>query len=163
MDAILPFLIDQPGWAWLALGALFLAGELFTGSGYLLWPSASAAVVGLLALFHVPLPTVGQIGLFAVLTAATTLAARRWMPRPIRPAGTDINDIRSRLLGHEGEGVASQSATTGSVTTGSTDGRVFIDGKEWSAEMEGGGAPLPGQRVRVVAVLGGARLKVSPL
>lgn len=166
MAAILPFLSAQPGWAWLALAALFLAGELVTGSGYLLWPSASAGATGLSVLAGAPLPLAWQIGLFAGLTVATTLAARRWLPRRVRPAGLDINDIRTRLIGHEGEGVAAQSASGGDGGRAASlagGGRVFIDGKEWAAELVGGGAPSAGQRVRVVEVIGAARLKVSPI
>ena len=97
---------------------------------------------------------------------ASTYAARRWLPRRVRAPGTDINDTRTRLIGHEGEGVAAQTASSGGLAGGPSaagDGRVFIDGKEWAAELVGGGPPLPGQRVRVVEVIGGARLKVSPL
>lgn len=165
MDAILPFMQQQPGWAWLALGALLLGAELFTGSGYLLWPSACAGLVGVAALLGLPLSLEMQIGVFVVLTVASTYAARRWLPPRTRPAEADINDTRLRLIGHEGEGVAAQSASGGDTPAAALagDGRVFVDGKEWAAEMVGGGPPLPGQRVRVVEVLGGARLKVSPI
>ena len=42
------------------------------------------------------------------------------------------------------------------------EGRVFVDGKEWSAELEGGGALPDGAKVEVAAILGGARLQVRP-
>lgn len=163
MAAILLLTREQPGWGWLALAAALLAGELATGSGYLLWPSASAGLVGVLLLAGAPLPVAVQVGVFALITVAATLAARRWLPRRVRQPGEDINDTRTRLIGHEGEGVATQSASAPAFGAAAADGRVFIDGKEWAAKLEGGGAPSPGQRVKVVAVLGGARLKVSPL
>jgi membrane protein implicated in regulation of membrane protease activity len=40
-------------------------------------------------------------------------------------------------------------------------GRVFIDGKEWAAELEGGGELAARVKVEVTAILGGARLKVK--
>lgn len=152
MVALLILMREQPGWGWLAVAALFLAGELVTGSGYLLWPSSSAAIVGVLALLGAPLSLPVQVVLFAALTIAATYAARRWLPhRTAAEASGDINDTRRRLIGHEGEGIAAG------------EGRVFVDGKEWSAELDDGSAPHPGQKVRVVAVLGGARLKVAAI
>ena len=156
MVAILLLMQDQPAWAWLALAAGLLVIELATGSGYLLWPSAAAAAVGMLALLGAPLGLPVQIVLFAALTIAATYAARRWLPRrTTAEASGDINDTRRRLIGHEGEGVC--------VLGTPAEGRVFVDGKEWSAELDDGSAPRPGQKVRVVAVLGGARLKVASI
>jgi hypothetical protein len=152
MAAIVLLVEQQPGWAWLALAAILLATELATGSGYLLWPSASAGLVGVLSLVGAPLNLAMQIVLFAVLTIAATYAARRWLPRRVSSeTEVDINDTRRRLIGCEGEGVAGGH------------GRVFVDGKEWGAEFEDGGEPQPGQKVRVVAMLGGSRLKVTPI
>ena len=39
-------------------------------------------------------------------------------------------------------------------------GRVFVDGKEWAAELDGGGDLAPKSKVHVLEILGGARLKV---
>ena len=39
------FWLTHPFWGWLALGAVLLVTELMTGSGWLLWPAAAAAVV----------------------------------------------------------------------------------------------------------------------
>ncbi len=38
---------------------------------------------------------------------------------------------------------------------------MFVDGKEWSAELDGGGELEAGARVTVNALIGGARLKVQ--
>ncbi len=141
---------QQPGWAWLGVAAVLLAAELVTGSGYLLWPSASAAVTAGLAFLGLPAGLIPQLLVFAVLTVASTYAARHWWPR--RPAGegsATLNDAVGRLVGREGEAVAGA--------------RVFVDGAEWVAETEGGQVLAPGVRVRVLAVLDGARLKVRPV
>ncbi len=152
MLAIWLLMREQPGWGWLAVAALFLAAELSTGSGYLLWPSASAGIVGLLKLVGVPLTIEMQVALFAVLTFAGIYGARRvWPGRGQAEPPQNLNDQKMRLIGREGEAVA----------TG--DGRVFVDGKEWAAELADGGQPMPGQKVRVTAVLGGARLQVVAL
>jgi membrane protein implicated in regulation of membrane protease activity len=36
----------HPFWVWLAVAAIFLAVEVATGTGWLLWPAASALLVG---------------------------------------------------------------------------------------------------------------------
>lgn len=142
---------QQPGWAWLGVAAVLLCMELATGSGYLLWPSASAGVVAGLAFLRLPQGWIVQALIFAALTVVSTYAARRWWP-PMSPvtAGSGLSDSRTRLVGLEGEAVG-------------TGSRVFVDGKEWAAETEGGAALAGGSRVRVVAVVDGGRLKVRPV
>jgi membrane protein implicated in regulation of membrane protease activity len=64
--------------------------------------------------------------------------------------GGDINDTTGRLRGHEG--VVAEDFASGM-------GRVLVDGKEWAAELEGGGALGRGAKIVVTAV-GGAQLTV---
>jgi membrane protein implicated in regulation of membrane protease activity len=138
----------QPFWTWIAIGGMFLIGELLTGSGWLLWPAGSAALVAVVARFHDFGP--GNVVLFVVVTVVSTYLGRRYMP----PAGngkSDINDPTPRLVGKQGESVAPFRAGLG---------RVFVDGKEWAAELEGGGDLAAKAKVEVVEILGGARLKV---
>ena len=152
MDAVGAFYFAHPFWVWLAIGAVFLAIEVVSGSGWMLWPAAAAALVGVAGLF-IGLGVGGGIALFAVATLILTYAGRRWL-RTTAPRGADINDAHGRLIGHRGEASAAVQAGAG---------RVFVDGKEWSAELAGGG-PLPaGAGVEVTAVLSGARLKVRAL
>jgi len=150
MDQLGAFYADHPLWVWLAFAAVLLSIEVATGSGWLLWAAASAAVTGLLTLFGLPLGLAGEIVVFAVLTLASTLASRRFFRgEPDNPA--DINDQIHRLVGRSGE-VARDFVRR--------EGRVFVDGPEWSAEAEDD-ADLPaGVRVRVTGVASGARLKV---
>jgi membrane protein implicated in regulation of membrane protease activity len=89
---------------------------------------------------------------FAVLTAVSTLLARRYLPRSVAADGGDINDNVGRLVGHRGTAVA---------TFAGRAGRVFIDGKEWAAELAEGEALDAGASVEVVGV-SGARLQVRP-
>ncbi|MBS0408922.1 MAG: NfeD family protein [Proteobacteria bacterium] len=151
MDAVSAFYFAHPFWVWLGIGAIFLVIELSTGSGWLLWPAGSAAIVAVTSLF-VALGSGRQAALFAICTVVTTYLGRRFMPRGPSPA-PDINDQLGRLIGHKGE-------CCGPIESG--EGRVFVDGKEWSAELEGGGALPDGAKVEVAAVLGGARLQVRP-
>jgi hypothetical protein len=143
------WLLLHPFALWMAVGGVLLAIEVATGSGWLLWPAASAAVMGLLGLlwrFELNM----QLVVFAVLTIVTTLAGRSFFPRA--GLGHDINDTRSRLAGLDG--VAASDFQEGR-------GRVFVDGKEWAAQLEGSGALASGMKVIVVAVTG-ACLTVRP-
>jgi len=85
---------------------------------------------------------------FAALTLITTFAARR-LVRQVQPDGADLNDRTTRLVGLTGEVVAPFVEGRG---------RVFVDGAEWPAELEGE-PNQAGHRVTVVAVTG-ASLRV---
>jgi membrane protein implicated in regulation of membrane protease activity len=135
----------HPFWVWIALAAALLAVEVATGSGWLLWPSASAGAVAVLATFaDLGLPQ--AVLAFAVLTIASTVLARRYLPRSLlqHPAH-DINDNVARLVGHQGRAVCAFQGRAG---------RVFIDGKEWAAVLDDGEALEAGSRVEVTGVTG---------
>jgi membrane protein implicated in regulation of membrane protease activity len=141
--------LAHPAWIWAGLAAALLAVEVAAGSGWLLWPAASAGVVAVVEGFREISPAAAVL-IFAVLTIVSTLTARRYVPRRLASHAHDINDNVARLIGHEGRVVTPFQAGVG---------RVFIDGKEWAAELEGGETLDAGARI-VVAAVGGARLKV---
>jgi membrane protein implicated in regulation of membrane protease activity len=143
MDALVSFYALHPFWVWLAVAAIFLAIEVGTGSGWLLWPAASAALVGILAL-AVPMNLPVEIALFAVLTIATTYLARRFLRPALEGKAPDLNDPLMRLIGRDGQVLS---------TFENGLGRVFVDGKEWQARLDGA-APLSDQRIQVVGVDG---------
>lgn len=151
MDALNNLWLTHPFWLWMALAALLLAIEIATGTGYLLWPSGSAAVVAVLS-FALPHNAPVQWLIFAGLTVVTTLAGRRFLPRTL-PSSPDINDNVGRLVGHHGE------ATT---AFDGGEGRVFVDGKDWAANLQGEGHLKAGVRIEVVGVEG-SKLTVRPL
>ncbi len=150
MDMIAGIYAAEPFWVWAGLAAARLAVEVLTGSGWLLWASASAAVTAIVVvLLHPNVPT--ALLVFAVLTAVSTLLARRYLPRSARtPDGADINDNIGRLVGHQGSAVKAFAGRSG---------RVFIDGKEWAAELDDGEALEAGASIEVVGV-DGSRLRV---
>lgn len=141
-----------PLWFWLVAAALILAVEVATGTGWLLWAAASAATVGLLALAR-PMSFAFELGLFGVLTMASALLARRYLPASMTDPGPDINDNLARVVGR-------RARTTAAFDGGR--GRVEIDGKEWPAELEDGGTLEAGLEIEVTAV-DGVKLKVRPL
>ena len=151
MGGLLAIFVDHAFLTWMAIAAVFLTIELLTGSGWLLWPAGSAALVGIInAGPDQSLPA--QAATFAGLTIVSTYVGRRWLGR--RSHGDhDPNDLLTPLIGRQGEAAS---------TFEGGRGRVFIDGKEWAAELVGDGPLAPGGRVEVVALVGGARLKVRP-
>lgn len=150
MDVLPQLIASHPLWAWMALGAIFLAVEVATGSGWLLWPAGSAALTGLATLFW-PLGGAAAIAIFGVLTIVTTYLGRRYI-RPAPAGETDVNDPHRRLIGQRGEAVGAFDGE---------DGRVFIDGKEWPAVLEGAGPLAAGAKIEVTAVQAG-KLRVRP-
>jgi membrane protein implicated in regulation of membrane protease activity len=144
--------LDHPFWWWVAAAVVFLAAEVATGTTYLLWPAASAGVVALFAGVGLRLPAGADVAAFAVLTIASALIARRYIRRP--GAGADINDPLHRLAGQRGTVV---EAFVG------CEGRVFVDGKEWAAELDGADTLEAGARIQVAKVLDGGKLRVKPL
>lgn len=144
MAALAEILAAQPFWFWLGLAVALLAAEAASGTGWLLWPAASSGAVALVALVLGP-GAMGQAVLFAVLTLVTTFGARRFFPRGGAAASGDINDNVGRLIG---EGARAVSAFRRG------EGRIFIDGKEWAAELEGGGDLPQGSELRVTGVRG---------
>lgn len=149
MDMLANLYFDQPFWVWAALAAALLAVEVLTGSGWLLWASASAAVTGAVVGLMSPSVPVALM-VFAGLTIVSTLLARRFLPRRAAPTSGDINDNVSRLLGAQGSVVGVFAGRAG---------RVFVDGKEWAADLDGDNDLDAGAPVRVTGV-NGARLTV---
>lgn len=133
---------SHPLWMWLALAAILLAVEIGVGSGWLLWPSACAAVTAFIA--KIPgLSFPGALAIFAALTAAATLLARRYMPKP-QAEGPDINDSAARLVGRRGR-----------LVQGAPSPRAIVDGKEWPIESAEPGEIPVGVGVEVIGVRDG--------
>ncbi len=150
MSAAEALFFAHPFWTWIAVGGVFLIGELLSGSGWLLWPAGSAAVVAVVTRFA-NLGWPQEVVLFVVVAILATYVGRRYLPPAPKGQG-DINDPTPRLIGQQGEAVGAFEAGLG---------RVFVDGKEWAAELEGGGDLAAHAKVVVTEILGGARLKVK--
>jgi membrane protein implicated in regulation of membrane protease activity len=142
--------LTHPFWVWIALAGALLAVEVATGSGWMLWPSGSAAVVGVLVVYAGLSP--GQAVLvFALLTISSALLARRYLPKSLfHHAAGGVNDNIGRLVGQEARVVTPFKERCG---------RVFVDGKEWAAELDEGESLEAGARVQVTGVAG-AHLRV---
>lgn len=144
MAGVIELLAAQPFWLWGGLAVALLAIEAATGTGWLLWPSASAGAVALVTLVLDP-GWAGQAVFFALLTLVTTFGARRFFPRGGAAASGDINDTSTRLIGQA-------ARTVDAFHQG--EGRVSLDGKEWAAHLQGGGSLATGDEVEVTGVRG---------
>ncbi len=143
--------LAHPSAAWIAIGVALLAVETVTGSGWLLWPAAAALAPAAVSAFWLRDDVGAQWALFAVAAIALTWLGRRYL-RHWPQIPHDMNDARKAMIGQVGQ-----------VTSVTDHGqcRVMVGGKEWAAQTDGA-APTEGQRVEVVAVIGGARLQVKP-
>jgi membrane protein implicated in regulation of membrane protease activity len=170
MAALEALYLQDPFWLWLGAGCLFVSLNLATGSGLLMWPAMAAAVVALMELVGLRPGLTVEVGVFAVLSlgAGAVLVSRnprtqvaagpgdalRRPPRSGRTA-SGLQDQTGRLVGRIGR-------SSGEFINGV--GRVWIDGAEWGAELDGGDEVLPeGVPVRVTKVIGGIRLQVHAL
>lgn len=151
MERLYQMWLAHPSAAWIAIGVVLLAAETLTGSGWLLWPAAAALAPAAITAVWLRDDVGAQWAVFSVAAIVLTWLGRRYVRHwPQTPH--DINDPRRAVIGQLGQ-----------VTSVSDHGqcRVMVGGKEWAAEAEGG-APQAGQRVEVIAVIGGARLQVRP-
>ena len=152
MMSLADLYVAQPYWIWLAIGVLLLAVEAMFSTEWLLWPAVSAGVVAVMTAAGVRLGLPGEVAVFAVLTVIATLLSRRLISKA-NPAGPDINDRDSRLIGQRARVV--EAFVSGR-------GRVFISGAEWPAEIEGE-PPVEGQDVVVMRITGSLLTVQSPV
>ena len=154
MNDLIAVYAAHPMWTWAGLAALLLAAEVLTGTGWLLWPAACAAALGVVALTRLNFGLGGDLALFAGLTIVTTLGARKLFPGLSRAqSDDDINERAGQLAGEIG--VAATAFFGG-------DGRVSVGGAEWAARLDGGGDLPAGAKIMVVRVVDGAKLLVAP-
>lgn len=157
MDVIVDFLTAMPFWAWLALGALLLLGELLTGTTFLLWPAGSAFILGLLTTVQLDGRWATQWLLFAVLTVALGLFGRPYAERWINQSATDrphLNNLRDRKIGKRG---------TTAVAFRAGRGRVKLGDTEWQGRLQDEASSLAeGDAVEVIDV-DGTVLVVAPV
>jgi membrane protein implicated in regulation of membrane protease activity len=194
MQTLIELYRQNPFWIWIAVGAIFVALDILVGSGRLIWPAVAAAILAFINLADVRLGVGIELAIFfCVSVAGIGLSFRLGRSRPrasaevvepgprprphadatpsqtvVQPAAqtrdapqaVDLasltNQERSaRLIGRIGR-------TTGEFINGV--GRVWIDGSEWSAEVDVGDGELPAEApVRVLGVTGGVRLRVQGL
>ncbi|HEX7969937.1 MAG TPA: NfeD family protein [Stellaceae bacterium] len=129
-----------PYWAWLALGLLLAVGEMLATQFVLIWFGAAALAVGVLSWLLPGLGVVGQLLLFAALSVALLVPARRLRRRwDQRARHSKINERAAQQVGRIA--VLKEPIAGG-------HGRVFLGDTLWRVE----GPDLPaGTSVRIVS------------
>lgn len=144
MDAYIAWLWEISYWHWWAFAVLLIAIEILVPSTLLIWPAASALILGLLIAGVPSLDWRIQILVFAVLAVVSTYFWQRWRQR--RPAETD-----SPTLNLRGASYIGRRLTLGEGLPEGR-GRVQLDDTWWLAENETGKPIDAGARAEVVAV-----------
>ena len=136
----------EAGWLWMIGGIVLLIAELLAPGFFLVWIGAAALITGVFALLF-DIGTAGQLALFALYSAISVYAARRWYEgRPVETEDPMLNDRSARLLG--------RSATVVEPVD-RHGGRVRLGDSEWTAR---GGPAQAGDRVRITGVEGNCLL-----
>lgn len=150
MSRIFDVWLSGAPWSWFVLAIALLILELFTGTTYLLWIAVGAGATGVILLgFDVAWQA--QLGLFAVLTFAVTIAGRRFLrPGWLKSDQPDLNEGLARVAGRTAFAVADFAGGVG---------RVRLDDTVWGAHVEGGAPVRAGEQVTVTG-MEGATLQV---
>jgi membrane protein implicated in regulation of membrane protease activity len=144
METALQVLLDIGPYHWLALAALLVAIEMVMPTQYLIWPAVAAAAIGLLS-FLVDLPLVGEIAVFAVLSAGLTMLADRLFPSAVAD--------EKRMLNQRGDQMVGQLAVVADDFAGGAGGVVFGDTR-WAARSADGSDLAAATRVVIVQAEG---------
>jgi membrane protein implicated in regulation of membrane protease activity len=172
--AILEALYQQdPFWIWLAVSSLFVALNLATGSSLLMWPGVAAALVATLEVAGVRLGLEAEGGLFVGLSAAMLAVVALRVPRPVVAAADPLrrSGAKPGKPGKVATGTVEQGESgrlIGRIGRASSEfnngvGRVWIDGAEWAAELDGAEVLAEGEPVRITKVVGGIKLLVCSI
>jgi membrane protein implicated in regulation of membrane protease activity len=174
MQTLYDLYLQNPFWIWLAVGAVFVALDIATGAGKLIWPGVAAAALAFVNLAAVRLGLPVELAVFGVVSVIGLIVTSGFHRR--RPHASPDNTLqiekKTTLPTPEALEAASQDRTgrligrigrtTGEFVNGV--GRVWIDGAEWGAEIDAGDDALPPDApVRVMGVTGGVRLQVRGL
>lgn len=150
MQTLADIYAAQPFWIWLAVAVTLLAVEAAFTTEWLLWPAAAAGVVALITALGLDFGPAFEVAVFSVVTVILTLFARRFVQKVNPAAEPDINARDVRFVGQQARVV--EPFVNG-------QGRVFISGAEWRAEIAAGEPPV-GAFVTVTAAEGSV-LKVA--
>jgi inner membrane protein len=146
---MIPETIDPPV-AWLSIGVILCAAEMFLPGVYLLWIGVAALATGAAA-WLLPLPIAAQMVLFGVLAVAALFAGRRWSAnQAIESDDPLLNDRVGRLVGQPVEVVEAIAHGRG---------RVRVGDGVWTATGED--APVGAQLVVIGADNGVLKVAAS--
>jgi membrane protein implicated in regulation of membrane protease activity len=157
MDTLIGFLETLTIWHWWGLAAVLLVFELLTGTTYLLWPTAAASLVGLLAAVAPPFGWEAQLVTFAVVTAGLTWVGDRYFPKiHVRSDRPTLNERAEQLAGQKVIATVDFVAGRGRVRLGDSVWGAVLTGEASAAQ-----ASVASGAVLEVVGLEGATLRVK--
>ena len=136
-------MIENYGWIWFALAAIFIIIEIFTAGFFILWFGVGAAVAGVLALLG--LGPAWQWGAFVVVSAGLFAGSRRFAERFSKKQPPGIG--ADRFIGRRG-------VVLEAIDNVESTGRVRFDKEEWRADGDADEVIPEGARVEVVRLEG---------
>jgi inner membrane protein len=146
MDQIIATLAGLGAWRWLALAAILFAIEMSTGTAYLLWLSAAAALTAAFVALPGQTSFAVELAMFGAFSIASTLIGQKFFkPVAIESDQPDINNPMQRHLG-------AHVVAIGNFAGG--EGRVSLGDTQWSAQTPDGTNPNDGDGLKVVGVEG---------
>jgi len=148
------FMADVQFWHWLILGLVLIGLEVMAPSTFLLWPSISAFLVGLLVAVFPGFGFSGQLILFAIMAVGSTVVWQIYFKKSTE--ATDRPKLNRRASQYIGRKVVLRE----DFQDGS--GYVSIDDTRWRAASEDGKNYATGVRVEVIAAEG-VTLKVKEI
>jgi hypothetical protein len=156
MEDLVTFLATMPFWYWWILAVGLLIIEIMTGTTYVLWPAASAAVVGFLDMTVLNGQWQLQLVIFAVLTFILTMFVTPYVSRYVNNEKTDKENLNKR-----GSQKIGKRATV-STAFANGQGKVQLGDTVWLAEAEGGVDIAEGTTVEVIDAQG-TKVVVKPV
>lgn len=127
-------------WHWLAIGLLFIVGEILFSGFFLLWLGLGGMAVGLIMLVAPELAWQGQLGIFAVISFSCLFLWRRFGRNPEQEDHPNLNQRGAQYVG--------RTFTLDADLSGG-QGKMRVGDSPWSIR----GPDLPaGSRVKVVGV-----------
>ena len=130
-------------WIWMAIGAVFIVGEIFTAGFFLLWFGAGALAAGVLAMLGLGIGW--QLGAFVVVSGALFLVSRRFAEKISKKQPPGIG--ADRFVGLKG-------LVLEEIDNIKNTGRVRLQKEEWRADSESGDVIRVGERVEVTRLDG---------
>lgn len=127
---VFSFLNGISPWWWVALALGLGTIEVLTFSFFLIWPGLAALVVAVALWIFPDMSGSAQILIFAVLSAALTIAGRQWvLSKKPQTENPGLNNRASALIGRR--------ATLIEDLEGDALGNVEVDGIRWRARLSG--------------------------
>ena len=126
---------------WMALAAVLIGIEMVMPTQYLIWPGIAALITGVLALV-VPVASLTQIGVFAVLSTALLVGSHYLMPKRLAGNAGGLNERMDQMVGRFA--TVAEDFRHG-------EGAVHLGDTRWSARAVDGSDLTAGTRVEIVA------------